>query len=562
MRHSLFFKLFLPVTILFILIIVAVAVVTPQLVKHNAEADALVAAQRTVNQLKTLRAYYVKNVIKKVIGKGGIKGSFNHEKDPNAIPLPATMIHDLSKLYSGDGTAISLYSAFPFPNRASRQLDDFGKQAWDTLTNNPDTVVTRIDTIKGEPVMRVAIADRMVSEACVSCHNSRADTPKADWKLGDVRGVLEVDLSIASALANGKNIQYTLLSVILAAMIIAYLILLFVYRKFIGARLKSLLEVLQNISEGDGDLTRRLPEDGEDEISRIAKSFNRFADGMRNTVSRISEITRQLSDSSSRLAEINHESSTAVHNQGNETNQIATAINEMAAAAEEVSRHAAEAAQSSTEVDSNTKTTQSAVNAAINDIQQLSSKLEAAASTMNQLQDGAQNVGGVIDVIRGIAEQTNLLALNAAIEAARAGEQGRGFAVVADEVRTLAARTQKSTEEIREMIEQLQEISGQAVDIMEQSQQQAEHSVTQASNAGESLDSIVQSISAVNDINTQIAAAAEEQSQVVTSIDQSITAIKELSEQTVTHVAQSGSLSNELADMATELQTEVNRFKV
>jgi len=562
MRHSLFFKLFLPVTILFILIIVAVAVVTPKLVERNAEADALVAAQHTVNQLKVLRAYYVKNVIKKVIGKGGIKGSFNHEKDPNAIPLPATMIHDLSKLYSGDGTAVSLYSAFPFPNRASRQLDDFGKQAWDTLSNNPDTVVTRIDTINGEPVMRVAIADRMVSDACVSCHNSRPDTPKADWKLGDVRGVLEVNLSIASALANGKNIQYTLLGVILAAMIIAYLILLFVYRKFIGARLKSLLEVLQNISEGDGDLTRRLPEDGEDEISRIAKSFNRFADSMRNTVSRISEITRHLSDSSSRLAEINHESNAAVHNQGNETNQIATAINEMAAAAEEVSRHAAEAAQTSTDTDSSTRTTQRAVNAAINDIRQLSGKLEEAAGTMNQLQDGAQNVGGVIDVIRGIAEQTNLLALNAAIEAARAGEQGRGFAVVADEVRTLAARTQQSTEEIREMIEQLQEISGKAVDTMEQSQQQAEHSVTQAGKAGESLDSVVQSISAVNDINTQIAAAAEEQSQVVGSIDQSITAIKELSEQTVTHVAQSSSLSNELANMATELQTEVNRFKV
>ncbi len=137
-----------------------------------------------------------------MIGKGGIKGSFNHENDPNAIPLPATMIHGLSKLYSGDGTAVSLYSAFPFPNRASRQLDDFGKQAWGTLSSNPDTVVTCIDTIKGEPVMRVAIADRMVSDACVSCHNGRADTPKADWKLGDVRGVLEVDLSVASALAN------------------------------------------------------------------------------------------------------------------------------------------------------------------------------------------------------------------------------------------------------------------------------------------------------------------------------------------------------------------------
>ncbi len=562
MRLSLFWKLFFPVTLLFILIIISVAVVTPVLIQRNAEADALAAAQRTVNQLKSLRAYYVKNVIKKVIGRDGIKGSFEHEGDPNAIPLPATMIHDLSKLYSAGGTSVSLYSAFPFPNRASRQLDDFGQQAWDELNRNPDSVVRRIDTINGEPVMRVAIADRMVSDACVACHNSRADTPKADWKRGDVRGVLEVDLSIAAALANGKNIEYTLLGVILVAMIIAYLMLLIIYRKAIGSRLQGLLAALQNISEGDGDLTLRLPEKGDDEISHIAKSFNQFTESMRNTVSGIFDVTQQLSNSSIKLVQINHLCSETLMNQGNETNQIATAINEMAAAAEEVSRHAAEAAQSSSETDSSTQETQSAVNVAINDIQQLSSKLEAAASTMNQLQDGAQNVGGVIDVIRGIAEQTNLLALNAAIEAARAGEQGRGFAVVADEVRTLAARTQQSTEEIREMIEQLQAISEKAVDTMEQSQQQAEHSVIQASHAGESLDNVVKSISAVNDINTQIAAASEEQSQVVASVDQSIIAINDLSEKAVSSAGQSDVLSQELESIAAELKTKVQHFKV
>ena len=562
MRLPLFWKLFLPVTVLFTLVIISVAVVTPELVRKNAEADAQEAAQRTVNQLKALRAYYVKNVIKKVIGRDGIKGSFNHKNDPDAIPLPATMIHDLSKLYSAEGTQVSLYSAYPFPNRASRKLDDFGQQAWDELSRNPDSIVKRMDTINGEPVMRIAIADRMVSDACVACHNSRADTPKADWKLGDVRGVLEVDLSIASALAHGKNIQYTILAVIIMAMIIAYLSLLVIYRKAIGARLQNLLEALQNISEGDGDLTRRLPEDGDDEISQIAQSFNRFTEGMRNTVSRILEVTGQLSNSSTRLAQINHVSSEAIHNQGNETNQIATAINEMAAAAEEVSRHAAEAAQSSTETDNNTRATQVAVNSAIHDIQQLSGKLEEAAGTMTQLQEGAQNVGGVIDVIRGIAEQTNLLALNAAIEAARAGEQGRGFAVVADEVRTLAARTQQSTEEIREMIEQLQAISEKSVGAMEQSQQQAEQSVTQASTAGESLNNIVQSISAVNDINTQIAAASEEQSQVVASVDQSIIVIKDLSEQTMSNAQESDSLTQELATIAGELQTQVKRFKV
>lgn len=562
MQLSLFWKLFLPVTLLFILIIISVAVVTPELVRRNAEADALEAAHRTVNQLKSLRAYYVKNVIKKVVGRDAIKASFKHKNDPNAIPLPATMIHDLSKLYSARGTSISLYSAFPFPNRASRKLDDFGKLAWDELSRNPDAVIKRMDTMNGEPVMRVAIADRMVSDACVSCHNSRADTPKADWKLGDVRGVLEVDLSIASALKNGSKIEYTILGVILVAMITAYLTLLFVYRKAIGSRLQSLREALKNISEGDGDLSRRLPEDGEDEISQIAKSFNRFTESMRNTVSRILDVTQELTDSSAGLAQISYKFSETIHSQDHETSQIATAINEMAAAAEEVSRHAAEAAQSSAETDAGIQTTQSAVNTAVNDIQQLSSKLEAAASTMSQLKDGAQNVGGVIDVIRGIAEQTNLLALNAAIEAARAGEQGRGFAVVADEVRTLAARTQQSTEEIRDMIEQLQAISEKAVETMGQSQQQAEHSVSQARNASESLDNIVQSISSVNDINTQIAAASEEQSQVVASIDQSITAIKDLSEQTVSDAKQSDNLSQELAGIATELQTQLKRFKV
>ncbi len=562
MRLSLFWKLFLPITILFILIIISVAMVTPELVRRNAEADALDATQRTVTQLKSLRAYYVKNVIKKVVGRDGIKAGFKHKNDPDTIPLPATMIHDLSKLYSARGTSISLYSAFPFPNRASRQLDDFGKQAWDELSRNPDAIIKRMDTINGEPVMRVAIADRMVSDACVSCHNGRADTPKTDWKLGDVRGVLEVDLSITSALENGNKIKYTILGVVLVAMIIAYLILLFVYRKVIGSRLQRVLGALQNISEGDGDLTQSLPEDGEDEIAYIAKGFNRFADSMRNTVSRILEVSRNLSDSSEKLAQISYKSSEAIHHQGCETNQIATAINEMATAAEEVSRHAAQAAQSSAETERGTQITQSAVNAVINDIQQLSSKLEAAADTMSQLKEGAQNVGGVIDVIRGIAEQTNLLALNAAIEAARAGEQGRGFAVVADEVRTLAARTQQSTEEIRDIIEQLQAISEKAVETMEQSQQQAEHSVGQAGNAGESLDNIVQSISSVNDINTQIAAASEEQSQVVASVDQSIIAIKDLSEQTVGNAKQSDSLSQELAAIAMELQTQVKRFKV
>ena len=172
MKASIRLKLFLPISILFILIIAAVVFVTPNVIKNNAEADALLSAKRTVNQLKQLRSYYTTNIIKKVVGRDGIKGDFNYKNNPDAIPLPATMIHDLSQTYSADGTTVKLYSAFPFPNRAAEKMDSFGQSAWDKLQKNPDEVIVGNALINGEPVVRVAIADRMVSQACVNCHNS------------------------------------------------------------------------------------------------------------------------------------------------------------------------------------------------------------------------------------------------------------------------------------------------------------------------------------------------------------------------------------------------------
>jgi HAMP domain-containing protein len=247
---SLAWKLVLPVPLVLALLIAAAWTIIPDLIASNTRQAAVASAIETVAQFKTLRGYYTKNVIAKVKANGSIKPAIDHAGVANRVPLPATLIHDLSQLLHQQNTSIRLYSAFPFPNRKTRQLDDFQTEAWAQLSANPEAVFTRQTRVGENTVVRVAIADTMSAKGCVGCHNAHPDTPKNDWQLGDVRGVLEVDAVIDDQLAAGSALANKIVTATSLAALIVLAISLYLARHVIGpvARMSN---VMNRLAEGE-----------------------------------------------------------------------------------------------------------------------------------------------------------------------------------------------------------------------------------------------------------------------------------------------------------------------
>lgn len=272
-------------------------------------------------------------------------------------------------------------------------------------------------------------------------------------------------------------------------------------------------------------------------------------------------VTNQLAAAAEQTAAVTSETNRGVLRQQSETEQVATAMNEMAATANEVANSAASAAEAARRATDEAANGKAVMTRIIDTVEGLAEEIGQSAGVIHQLEKDAAQVGVVLEVIRGIAEQTNLLALNAAIEAARAGEQGRGFAVVADEVRTLASRTQQSTAEIQGIIEQLQIRATDAVRVMEASRGQARVSVEEVVQAGDALDAITRSVGAINDLNAQIAAAAEEQSAVAEEINRNIVTISQVADQTSQGAQQTASASEQLARLAEQLQSMAGEFR-
>ncbi|MCP4406535.1 MAG: methyl-accepting chemotaxis protein, partial [Gammaproteobacteria bacterium] len=333
---------------------------------------------------------------------------------------------------------------------------------------------------------------------------------------------------------------------------------------FAGVLSRPIIDFSTTISEveRDADLTRMMENDSKDELGEAASAFNSMLRTFQSSMNQVSGATSQLATTAEETSVITEQTNQAVDQQLAETTQLATAMTEMSATIQEVATNTSNTANAATDVNDQAAAGQQAMRETIGQIDQLTDEVESAAGVIQQLEQYSEEIGSVLDVIKSIAEQTNLLALNAAIEAARAGEQGRGFAVVADEVRNLASKTQTSTEEINQMIEKLQSGARQAVAAMDLSRKKAHGSKEQASVTGAALTTIVESIGRINDMSIQISSAAEEQSAVADEISKNVVQINSMTEQTSVGAKQTSAAGGDLTRLASDLQGMVAQFKV
>ncbi|MCO8169017.1 methyl-accepting chemotaxis protein [Pseudomonas sp. 21LCFQ02] len=403
---------------------------------------------------------------------------------------------------------------------------------------------------------RTALQDFKAGNAQVVQARKEMTTQGQDIvKLNEQLYQLQLDRRDAeSAQARQWQIIFTLLALLLGV-VAAVLI-----TRQITRPLQQTLVVVERIAAGD--LTHSETVTRRDELGVLQQGIQRMGSTLRELITGIRDGVTQIASAAEELSAVTEQTSAGVNNQKTETDQVATAMHEMSATVQEVARNAEQASHAASAADREARDGDKVVAQAIAQIERLATEVGRSADAMNLLEQESDKIGKVMDVIKAVAEQTNLLALNAAIEAARAGEAGRGFAVVADEVRGLAQRTQKSTEEIESLIAALQSGTRQVSSIMLGSRDLTSSSVQLSRQAGDSLGSITQTVAGIQAMNQQIAAAAEQQSAVAEEISRSIINVRDVSEQTASASEETAASSVELARLGGQLQTMVSHFKV
>lgn len=355
----------------------------------------------------------------------------------------------------------------------------------------------------------------------------------------------------------------TIKSTIIRVVIIAIMVILIVgIIRSITTPLRQVADALKNIASGDGDLTQTLSYRGNDEVGELSSSFNTFTEKLRSVIVELQHTAKTLQQSSSELDKAAHDSLDSSERQLQETEVIATSMNEVTYSVQEVAKNAEQAASEVSSASQQAMAGQQSIYNSLQQTDQLSATIGEAVQVMEALAAESTQIGGVLEVINSIAEQTNLLALNAAIEAARAGEQGRGFAVVADEVRLLAQRTQQSTGEVQHMIDSLQKNSQAAVRVIQESSEASAKTVEQANIASASLEQITHALAALSDLNASIASSTLQQSHVSEEINQNINRVAGLATSSTAAAQQASTSSEHLEQLARSLGNLLAQFKV
>ncbi|WP_367989356.1 methyl-accepting chemotaxis protein [Vibrio sp. NTOU-M3] len=421
-------------------------------------------------------------------------------------------------------------------------------------------------TLLNKPVAQIGLNFSDIKEASVTGKDLYVDVngEKSVIHAHKIDGTTLSTVTVINYASLVEPLNDAMLGQILATAIVVIICTLLFYLlcKVFFRPLNNVSEALEQIANGSGDLTQRITVESQDEVGKLAQNFNTFVASLQQLIGHVRDQSSQLTERSEQSAQRAQRTESEVHHQQQDITMLATAVTELSSATQEIALHADNTADAAQKSAQNTNHGHTLVGNTKQSISYLANELVQANGVIGELNRHALDISTVLSTIRDIAEQTNLLALNAAIEAARAGEQGRGFAVVADEVRVLSQRTRSSTEEIKSTIDTLQGTTERAVSLMENSSRLANHSVTDADNAAQALEEIREAVTLISDMATHIATAAEEQTHVTGEITQNITSIKDVAEQLVLSSKDSTEESGALKLQAENLSAKVATFKL
>lgn len=562
-------KLILPLGLGFALLIAVVVHQMNRLYDETLEQAGQQNAADLIEMAFNARVFYNQHIVPKG-REAGLHISHDHENDPHAIPLPATVMRSLGEMSQEGGSERSgfeggsefrLYSDQPFRFRsaAESRLDEFEQQAARFLTANPNEVFSARVSIDGQDYFRLAVADVMDQQGCINCHNNHPDTPKTDWQLGDVRGVAQATVPLAGLQAAYTapliNMATTLGVVLLGLASVALLVV-----KGLRQRIQRIRSITKDIAAGN--LVGDLPPGRADELGGIFNSLMIMRNRLFEIVFEINASTKTLSQSVKEMLSASEETTRGAVEQSNSAASMAAALEELSASVDQIGSNAEDACNASTLAGATAKEGAEAVNQSSEEMRSIAAAVTQSANRLQELETLSDNIGKIVSTIREIAEQTNLLALNAAIEAARAGEHGRGFAVVADEVRNLAERTAQSTVEITDMVQQIQRQTSSTADEMQASVARVEEGVDKALNAGQSVAAIEQETNNVIQVTESIQQVLSEQAMAAREVAETVERLASLADSNATQAQQAETASYSVQQASVSLQKLATQFQV